>query len=42
MIGNAAEYASENVSFCLRARAAGLTISVDSTVRVGHEERIIL
>ena len=42
MIGNAVEHAPQDVSFRLRARAAGLTIFVDFAMPVGHEKRVIL
>jgi hypothetical protein len=41
-IGDVVEFASEDVSFCLRAKAAGHTVYIDPTVRVGHEKRVIL
>jgi GT2 family glycosyltransferase len=36
------DFASEDVSFCLKARAAGLKIHIDPTVRIGHEKTRIL
>lgn len=41
-IGNCVDFASEDVSFCLKARRAGFKIHVDPTVIVGHEKSQIL
>jgi cellulose synthase/poly-beta-1,6-N-acetylglucosamine synthase-like glycosyltransferase len=40
--GNVVDFASEDVSFCLKAQQQGFTIYVDPTVRCGHlKERIL-
>lgn len=39
---NISDFASEDVSFCLKARKAGFKIHVDPTVIVGHEKSQIL
>lgn len=36
------DFASEDVSFCLKARSTGFKIHIDPTVRVGHEKTKVL
>jgi len=41
-IGNAKDFSSEDVSFCLLAKEKGFKIYVDPTVKVGHEKKVVL
>ena len=40
--GGVVDFASEDVSFCKKAKAAGFNIFIDPTVIVGHEKMQIL
>ena len=41
-IGNMIDFASEDVSFCIRAKEKRFEILIDPTVIVGHEKKVIL
>lgn len=41
-IGDAVDFAMEDVAFCLRAREQGIAVHVDPSVRVGHEKARVL
>lgn len=40
-IGECYDFSSEDVSFCKRIKEKGYKIHVDTTIRVGHEKKII-
>jgi len=41
-IGNCVDFASEDVSFCIKAKNAGFKIHIDPQIRVLHEKKIKL
>lgn len=41
-IGNATDFSSEDVSFCLKLREKGIKIYVDPLIIVGHEKTVVL
>jgi len=41
-IGNASDFSSEDVSFCLLVKEKNIKIWVDPQVRVGHEKKVVL
>lgn len=40
-IGNMVDFTMEDVAFCLKAKEKGFKIYIDSTVRVGHEKKVV-
>lgn len=41
-MGGLTDFASEDVSFCLRVREKGYKIYIDPQMRVGHEKKVVL
>jgi len=41
-IGNAVDFTSEDVGFCLRVREKGYKVLIDPKIRVGHEKKVVM
>jgi hypothetical protein len=41
-IGNASDFCSEDVGFCLKAKDVGFKIYIDPRIKVGHEKKLMV